>query len=134
MSKNDQKTNKLNKYEIDANIEEIHNSEDNSIFKYEFTALSDPKNVRLAIEGTANISGDTLERNEILNKDENDVPKILTLIYQELFPMFFLLSKSLNVSCPPHIIGSVVPVDDADKITETKSEIESEPEPITPTV
>ena len=28
-------------------------------------------------------------------------------IYQELFPTFFLLSKSLDVSCPPHQIGGI---------------------------
>jgi len=107
MSKNDPKITKLDKYDVEANIEEVDNSEDQSVFKYGFTALSNPKNVRLAIEGIARIHGDSDERNEILNKDENDVPKILTMIYHELFPTFFLLSKSLNVSCPPHTIGSV---------------------------
>lgn len=107
MSKNDPKITKLDKYDVEANIEEVDNSEDQSVFKYGFTALSNPKNVRLAIEGIARIQGDSDERNEILNKDENDVPKILTMIYHELFPTFFLLSKSLNVSCPPHTIGAM---------------------------
>jgi hypothetical protein len=107
MSKNDPKITKLDKYDVEANIEEIDNSEEQSIFKYGFTALSNPKNVRLAIEGIAKISGDAVERNEILEKDENDVPKILTMIYHELFPSFFLLSKTLNVSCPPHQIGDM---------------------------
>ena len=107
MSKNDSKITKLDKYDVEANIEEVDNSEDQSIFKYGFTALSNPKNVRLAIEGIAKIQGDSDERNEILEKDENDIPKILTMIYHELFPTFFLLSKSLNVSCPPHTISGV---------------------------
>jgi len=107
MSKNDPKITKLDKYDIEANIEEIDNGENLSVFKYGFTALSNPKNVRLAIEGVARISGDSEERNEILEKDENNIPKILTMIYHELFPTFFLLSKNLNVSCPPHVIGSM---------------------------
>ena len=107
MSKNDPKLTRLDKYDVEANIEEVDNSEEQSVFKYGFTALSNPKNVRLAIEGIARISGDSVERNEILEKDENDVPKILTMIYHELFPTFFLLSKSLNVSCPPHTIGEM---------------------------
>ena len=107
MSKNDPKITKLDKYDVEANIEEIDNGEEQSIYKFGVTALSNPKNVRLSIEGIAKISGDSIERNEILEKDENDVPKILTMIYQELFPTFFLLSKSLNVFCPPHTIGSV---------------------------
>ena len=107
MSKNDPKITKMDKYDVEANIDEVDNSEDQSVFKFGFTALSNPKNVRLALEGIARIQGDAVERNEILEKDENDVPKILTLIYQELFPTFFLLSKSLNVSCPPHTIGEM---------------------------
>jgi len=107
MSKNDPKITKLDKYDVEANIEEVDNSEEQSVFKYGFTALSNPKNVRLAIEGIARITGDSVERNEILEKDENDVPKILTMIYHELFPTFFLLSKNLNVSCPPHTIGEM---------------------------
>lgn len=107
MSKNDPKITKMDKYDVEANIDEVDNSEDQSVFKFGFTALSNPKNVRLALEGIARIQGDALERNKILEKDENDIPKILTLIYQELFPTFFLLSKSLNVSCPPHMIGEM---------------------------
>jgi hypothetical protein len=107
MSKNDPKITKLDKYDVEANIEEVDNSEEQSIFKYGFTALSNPKNVRLAVEGIAKISGDAVERTEILEKDENDIPKILTMIYHELFPTFFLLSKTLSVSSPPHTIGEM---------------------------
>jgi len=107
MSKNDPKITKLDKYDVEANIDEVENTDEHSVFKYGFTALSNPKNVRLSIEGIARIFGDPVERNEILEKDESDVPKILTMIYQELFPTFFLLSKTLNVSCPPHQIGAM---------------------------
>ena len=88
-------------------FDEVENTEEHSVYKYGFTALSNPKNVRLSIEGVARIFGDSMERNEILDKDENDIPKILTMIYQELFPTFFLLSKTLNVSCPPHQIAAM---------------------------
>jgi len=107
MSKNDPKITEFEKYDVEANIDEVDNSDELSVYKYGFTALSNPKNVRLSIEGVARISGDTIERNEILEKDENDVPKILSMIYQELFPTFFLLSKTMNVSCPPHQIGTM---------------------------
>ena len=122
MSKNDPKITKLDKYDVEANIEEVDNSEEQSVFKYGFTALSNPKNVRLAVEGIARISGDTVERNEILEKDEHDVPKILTMIYHELFPTFFLLSKTMNVSSPPHTIGEMgnSPID-SDESIETES-------------
>jgi len=127
MSKNDPKLTRLDKYDVEANIEEVVNSEEQSVFKYGFTALSNPKNVRLAIEGIATISGDAVERNEILEKDENDIPKILTMIYHELFPTFFLLSKSLNVSSPPHTIGEMgdapSQISETEGVPEEKEEI-----------
>jgi hypothetical protein len=133
MSKNDPKIKQFDKYDVEANIEEIDNSENESLFKYGFTALSNPKNVRLTIEGIAKISGDSSERNELLNKDDNDVPKILTMIYHELFPTFFLLSKSLNVSCPPHTIGSIgtAPISQ-DIISEDSSQPDVNPNTTTP--
>ena len=149
MSKNDPNLRSLEKYDVEANIEEVDNTNERSVFKYGFTALSTPRNVRLSIQGIARIFGDGVERDEILNKDENDVPKILTLIYQELFPTFFLLSKTLNVSCPPHTIGSMgnglseeeIPESNSESIEEvtetteipeetTDSEAPSEEEPI----
>ena len=107
MSKNDPKNTVFHKYDVEASIDEIENAETHSTFKYGFTILSNPKNVRLSIEGMTKIAGDSKERDDVLTKDENNVPKILSVIYQELFPTFFLLSKSLNVSCPPIQIGGM---------------------------
>ena len=107
MSKNESTAATIAKYDVEAAIDEIQNTDEESVFKYDFTILSDPKNVRLSIDGIARIHGDSIERDEILAKDENEIPKILTSIYQELFPTFFLLSKTLNVSCPPHNIGKM---------------------------
>jgi hypothetical protein len=107
MSKNEPTVTTITKYDVEAAIDEIENAEESSVFKYDFTVLSDPKNVRLSIDGIVRIHGDSTERDELLSKEENEVPKILTMIYQELFPTFFLLSKTLNVSCPPHTIGKM---------------------------
>lgn len=125
MSKNDPNMKSLEKYDVEANIEEVDNANERSVFKYGFTALSTPRNVRLSIQGIARIFGDGAERDEILNKDENDVPKILTLIYQELFPTFFLLSKTLNVSCPPHTIGGM-----GNTLSDEESIVDKNPESV----
>lgn len=121
MSKNDPKNTVFHKYDVEASIDEVENAETHSTFKYGFTILSNPKNVRLSIDGITKITGDSKERDDILAKDENDVPKILSVIYQELFPTFFLLSKSLNVSCPPIQIGGM----GAGNTSETNDEIET---------
>ena len=137
MSKNDPKLTQLEKYDVDANIEEVESDDEISIFTYKFTALSNPKNVRLSIQGTAQISGDSMERDEVLESDDDGIPKLLTIIYQELFPTFFLLSKTLNVSCPPHQIGAMGAgidhelqeeiIEEGESDVEINSEIESNP-------
>jgi len=127
MSKNDPKATTITKYDVEAAIDEIENTDEQSIFKYDFTILSDPKNIRLSIDGIARIHGDSIERDGILTKDENEVPKILTTIYQELFPTFFLLSKTLNVSCPPHNIGKMGEMP-SQEIPESEIESETKPE------
>ncbi len=126
MSKNEPKVTTITKYDVEAAIDEVENGEEESVFKYDFTILSDPKNVRLSIDGIVRIHGDQIERDEILTKDENDIPKILTVIYQELFPTFFLLSKTLNVSCPPHTIGKMGEAPTQEVQSETVSDTESE--------
>jgi len=130
MSKNDPKNTVFHKYDVEASIDEIENGETDSTFKYGFTILSNPKNVRLNIEGIIKTSGESKERDELLDKDENNVPKILSVVYQELFPTFFLLSKSLNVSCPPHHIGGM----GAGSTSETNDVEESIPEEISESV
>jgi hypothetical protein len=122
MSKNDQKNTVFHKYDVEASIDEIENTETDSTFKYGFTILSNPKNVRLSIEGITKMIGDSKERDNILVKDEKNIPKILSIIYQELFPTFFLLSKSLNVSCPPIQIGGM----GAGSISAENNEMENE--------
>jgi len=124
MSKNDPKNTVFHKYDVEASIDEIENTESHSTFKYGFTILSNPKNVHLSIEGTTKTIGDSKERDDVLAKDENGVPKILSVIYQELFPTFFLLSKSLNVSCPPIQIGGM----GAGSISSENNEIENIPQ------
>jgi hypothetical protein len=128
MSKNEPKVTTIAKYDVEAAIDEVENGEEESVFKYDFTILSDPKNVRLSIDGIVRIHGDQIERDEILTKDENEIPKILTVIYQELFPTFFLLSKTLNVSCPPHTVGKMgdaptPEIKESETVSDTESEI-----------
>jgi uncharacterized membrane protein len=128
MSKNDPKSVIFDKYDVEASINEIDNAESHSTYKYEFTILSNPKNIRLAIDGTARVIGSTKERDEITIKDKNGVPKILSSIYQELFPTFFLLSKSLNVSCPPYQITVKDEIDYEVKEIESDVECASTPD------
>ncbi|QUC65456.1 hypothetical protein NsoK4_04215 [Nitrosopumilus sp. K4] len=118
------------KYDIQANIDEFENTENHSGFKYTFTILSQPKNVRIAVDGTIRVFGKPEERDAILDKNENDIPKILPLIYHELFPSFFMLSKSANVPCPPYQILTLGDETIPQNSNNVEAETETEPETI----
>jgi len=113
------------KYDIDAALDEVTVTEKLSKLKFSFTVLSDPKNIRLAVEGFATIEGSESEREKILGIDENDIPKILNLIYHDLFATIFMLAKSIQIPCPPHILGKITKssVDSSEqKVEETKTD------------
>jgi len=95
------------KYDIDAALDEVKVTEKLSKLKFSFTVLSDPKNIRMVVDGFATIEGTESERGKILENDENSIPKILNLIYQDLFATFFMLAKSIKIPCPPHILGKI---------------------------
>ncbi len=95
------------KYDIDASLDEVKTTEELSTLKFSFTILSDPKSIRLVVDGFATIFGKESKREEVLQKDENNIPKILNLIYQDLFPTLFMLTKSIAVHCPPYMLGTI---------------------------
>lgn len=131
ISKSNSLMDSFEKYEIQANIDEIENLEHNSTFKYTFTILSQPKNIRISVDGITRIFGKIEEREMILEKNEEDIPKILPMVYQELFPLFFTLSKSTNIPCPPYQILALgtksdleeAPVDNTD-IDESENHVD----------
>ncbi len=95
------------KYNIEVSIEEIENKEDKNKLKYGITLLSEPNNVKLAVDGLVEILGNESERAKILEKDENNIPRVLHLIYEELFPVFFMTTKSIGVPCPAYRLSQI---------------------------
>ncbi len=135
ISKNKESNSEPLKYNIEVSIEEIENKEDKNKLKYVIVLLSEPKNVRLAVEGTVDISGDQSERTKILEKDENNVPRLLHLIYEELFPVFFMSTKTIGVPCPAYRLSQISEPSEIDEspITEEQENVSTVPEqPATP--
>jgi len=135
ISKNKESNSEPLKYNIEVSIEEIENKEDKNKLKYVIVLLSEPKNVRLAVEGTVDISGDQSERTKILEKDENNVPRLLHLIYEELFPVFFMSTKTIGVPCPAYRLSQISEPSEIDEspITEEQENVSTVPEqPVTP--
>ena len=107
------------KYDIDASLDEVKTTEELSTLKFSFTILSDPKSIRLVVDGFATIFGKESKREEVLQNDENNIPKILILIYQDLFPTLYMLTKSIAVHCPPYMLGTISQVSKV--VTEQKT-------------
>jgi len=120
------------KYDIEVSIEEIENKDTKSKLKFVITLLSEPKNVRLSIDGHVEISGIEAERAKFLEKDENNIPQVLHLIYKELFPLFFMLTKSVGVPCPAYKLSEISAptegqkIDDSELQTTESSDVQSE--------
>ena len=121
------------KYDIEVALDELESTEVGIKLKYGLTLLSNPKNIRINAEGIVAIVGDEAQTSKYLAQDENNIPNILNIIYQELFPLFYLLSKSMQVPCPAyklsHVAKSSKPADAPEQITSeqiTSEQITSE--------
>ncbi|MEX0764673.1 MAG: hypothetical protein WEC35_04660 [Nitrosopumilaceae archaeon] len=90
----------FNKYDIEAALEEVGSTDTETKVKYTFILLSNPKHTRISVEGSSSITGGQSEIAHYLSQDENNIPRIASTIYQELFPLFYVISKSMQIPCP----------------------------------
>ena len=103
--KNDQ--NSFVKYDIEAALDEIENTETDVKLKYKFVLLSNPTNTKISIEGFATIFTNQSELPKYLGLDEKKIPHIVNIIYQEMYPLFFIVSKSMEIPCPAYKLSEV---------------------------
>src|SRR6185312_5632428 len=61
--------------------------------------------------------GDQAEISSQLGPDEKNIPVILSSIYQEIFPLFFIVSKSMQIPCPAYRLSQMTVPSQTDKIT-----------------
>lgn len=106
ISKNSSKID-FQKYNIEVSLEEIENRVTSNKLNYGLTLLSNPKNVRISVEGTTSVSGTEQECIKALEKDENGIPHILHLIYQDVFPTIFMTTKVVGAPCPAYRLSQI---------------------------
>lgn len=97
----------FNKYDIEVSLEEIENTETETKIKYEITLLSNPKNIRISLDGVSFIRGSSSEMSQFLEQDENHIPRILHSIYQELFPLLYTNSLAMQIPCPSYKLAQI---------------------------
>ena len=119
------------KYNIDVKLDEIANTENSCVLKYGYAFMSSPKGIRLDLEGTINLNGSQAELERMYQKDEQNIPHILRQSYHELYPVLFMITKSMNIPCPPYEISKTMdisnettPSQDEETISDT-TEVES---------
>ena len=117
------------KYHIDVSIDEAESNESSMKLKYKFVLLSTPTNAKISIEGFTTISGTEPETVKYLEPDEKKVPQIVNIVYQELLPLLYVLTKSLDIPCPAYKISQIsqtaVPQDTTPEQVQVKSESEA---------
>jgi len=107
----------FSKYNIEASIDEAENRDSEVVLKYKLVFLSNPTNTKINVEGLATLYGDQAEISAQLGPDEKNIPLILSLIYQEIFPLFFIVSKSMQIPCPAYRLSQMTAPSQTDKVT-----------------
>ena len=107
----------FSKYNIEASLDEAENKDSEVILKYKLVFLSNPTNTKINVEGIATLYGDQAEISDQLSPGEKNIPVILSSIYHEIFPLFFIMSKSMNIPCPAYRLSQMSSPSKLDKDT-----------------
>ena len=116
------------KYDINVELEEESSNEQKTILKYTIDLTSNPKNSVINISGNTILSGEPSEIEQYLKQEDQKTPHVVSLIYQELFPLIYIISKNMKIPAPSHSISQGQTVDslDAQISQRPKNEIKEE--------
>jgi len=93
------------KYDINVELEEDSSNDEKTVLKYTIDLTSNPKNSVINIRGNTILTGEQSEIEEFLKQDEHKTPQVVSLIYQELFPLMYIISKNMKIPSPSHTIS-----------------------------
>ncbi len=120
----------FNKYNINVELEEESSNDEKTILKYSLDLTSNPKNAVINISGSTTLSGEPSEIEKFLKQEDEKTPKVVSLIYQELFPLMYIISKNMKIPSPAHTISLNISGESEDHFE--KSEADNEKSPETP--
>ncbi len=120
----------FNKYNINVELEEESSNDEKTVLKYSLDLTSNPKNAVINISGSATLSGDPSEIEKFLKQEDEKTPEVVSLIYQELFPLMYIISKNMKIPSPAHTISLNISGESEDRFE--KSEADNEKSPETP--
>lgn len=126
-NKTSEKSN-FKKYDINVDLEEESSDDQKTILKYSLDLTSNPKNSVINISGNTILSGEKSEIEEFLKQENEKTPEVVSLIYQELFPLMYIISKNMKIPSPSHTLSQSVigEVDENENLEINEEKIESE--------
>ena len=86
-------------------LEEESSNEQKTVLKYSLDLTSNPKNSVINISGNTTLSGEQSEIEEFLKQEDEKTPEVVSLIYQELFPLMYIISKNMKIPHHAHTIS-----------------------------
>jgi len=95
------------KYNIEVSLDETENSDSSIKLKYRLTLLSNPTNIKINVDGLVSIHGDETEITKQLEVDQKNIPVVVNAVYQEIFPLFYIISKNMHIPCPAHRLANI---------------------------
>ena len=95
------------KYNIDVSIDEIENNDLGIKLEYKFVLLSNPNNAKIGLSGIITIPGNENEVTKYLEPDERNIPIIVNIAYQEILPLLYVLTRSIDIPCPAYKISQI---------------------------
>ncbi len=93
------------KYDINVELEEESSNDQKTVLKYSFDLTSNPKNSVINISGSTILSGEQSEIEDTLKQEDKKPPEVVSIIYQELFPLMYIISKNMKIPSPAHTIS-----------------------------
>jgi len=120
----------FDKYNINVELEEESSNDEKTVLKYSLDLTSNPKNAVINISGSTTLSGEPSEIEKFLKQEDEKTPEVVSLIYQELFPLMYIISKNMKIPSPAHTISLNKSGKSEDRFE--KSETDNEKSPETP--
>jgi len=116
------------KYNINVELEEESSSDEKTILKYSLDLTSNPKNAVINISGSTTLTGEPSEIEKFLKQEDEKTPEVVSLIYQELFPLMYIISKNMKIPSPAHTISLNINGESEDRFEKSDSGNEKSPE------
>ena len=96
-------------FDVAASLSEVDHQAGQFTLKFSIAITSQPPVARMDVAGTARITGEEAEIQELLKTpDGNNPPPVFMSIYQKVYAILYLLSGSLKIPYPSPGLMKVV--------------------------